>query len=104
MRRLKWLVPGLALLAGVVLVSRPSSAQPDYTKKERLQCTVCHQGSWTSGKYTPAGQYYREHHTFKGYHPPKPAPSKQPDQQAATAGSPLSVGRHSDLRLPNDGT
>ena len=89
MRRLRWLVSGPFLLAGIILVSRPSSAQPDYTKKERVQCIVCHEGSWSSGKYTPAGEYYKEHHTFKGYHPAKPAPSKQPVQRAATAGGPL---------------
>jgi len=58
------------LAAGLLL------AQPDYTKKEHVQCAVCHDGSWTSGKYTEAGKYYMEHHTFKGYRPTKPPPSK----------------------------
>jgi hypothetical protein len=57
-----------------ILAAGALAAQPDYTKKEHVQCTVCHDGSWTSGKYTEAGKYYMEHHTFKGYRPAKSPP------------------------------
>lgn len=67
-----WLLSGLMILPGIVFTSGNSSAQPEYTKKERVQCIVCHEGAWSSGKYTAAGQYYMEHHTFKGYKPAKP--------------------------------
>jgi hypothetical protein len=68
-----WLLPGLIVLFSMVFTPRSAPAQPEYTKKEHVQCIVCHKGWWTSGKYTAAGQYYMEHHTFKGYRPSKPA-------------------------------
>ena len=71
MRILNFMLPALALagvfIAGMVLTSGVSQAKPDYTKKERRDCVFCHMGSWTSGQYTDAGQYYKEHHTLKGY-------------------------------------
>lgn len=73
MRILNFILPILALMAalaaGIVLTSGLSQAKPDYTKKERRDCVFCHQGSWTSGQYTDAGQYYKDHHTLKGYKP-----------------------------------
>ena len=71
MRKFKLLVPAAGITAGLILTSGKSAAKPDFTKKERKSCEFCHTGSWTSGQYTDAGVYYRDHHTFKGYQPPK---------------------------------
>lgn len=71
MQKLHWLVPAAGVAAGMVLTSGQSAAKPDFTKKERKACEFCDTGSWTSGQYTEAGIYYRDHHTFKGYQPPK---------------------------------
>ena len=71
MGNLNWLVPVAGVAVGLVLTSDRSAAKPDFTKKERKSCDFCHTGSWTSGQYTPAGVYYRDHHTLKGYQPPK---------------------------------
>jgi len=73
-KRLFWIsqaavFPAVILAAGLVLTSRSSPAKPDYTKKERKQCTYCHEGSWNSTTFTKAGQYYLEHRTFRGYTP-----------------------------------
>jgi len=76
MKTLQWLLPGLIACGGVLLTPPRSSAKPDYTKKEHVQCVVCHEGSWQSGKYTPAGHYYMEHRTFKGYKPAGPSAQK----------------------------
>jgi hypothetical protein len=55
---------GLALL-----LPQGAQANPDFTKKTGKKCVYCHVGDWTSGKYTEAGEFYREHRTFKGYVP-----------------------------------
>ena len=67
--RTKWIFPALTLGAGLLLTSQSSPAKPDYTKKERKECTYCHAGSWNSTTFTEAGQYYLEHRTFRGYTP-----------------------------------
>lgn len=54
---------------GVFLASQNSNANPDYTKKTGKKCLCCHVGDWSSGQYTDAGKYYKEHRTFKDYVP-----------------------------------
>lgn len=71
MKRFKFLLPGALLAAGLGVVSlpQPSRANPDFTKRTGKKCVYCHVGSWDSGKYTEAGQYFKEHRTLKGYVP-----------------------------------
>jgi hypothetical protein len=76
MPRFASVVSFVVILLAALILLRPMFAQPEYSKKERVQCTVCHDGSWSSGKYTDAGKYYMDHHTFKGYKPPKPQDAK----------------------------
>ena len=38
----KYLFPAATLLVGVTLNTLPSHAKPEYTKKEKKACTVCH--------------------------------------------------------------
>jgi len=71
-RWLKSLAPALVLMSGVVVLQRDSLALPDYTKKTRKECIYCHERSPSSGKYTEAGEYYKDHGTFKGFVPKKP--------------------------------
>ena len=61
----------MVLVAGMLAIgAKPVAANPDWTKKERKQCVYCHVGAWDSGKYTEAGQYYKDHEfSFKGYVP-----------------------------------
>jgi hypothetical protein len=74
MKNFKCILPRMVLAAGLGLFSRPqpSLASPDFTKRTGKQCTYCHVGSWDSGKFTEAGQYFKEHRTFKGYVPKLP--------------------------------
>jgi hypothetical protein len=74
MRRFKFILPGMVLAVGLGVVSAPqtSLANPDFTKRTGKKCVYCHVGTWDSGKYTDAGQYFKEHRTFKGYVPKVP--------------------------------
>jgi hypothetical protein len=67
----KCILQGMVLAVGLGLLSMPqrSLANPDFTKRTGKKCVYCHVGSWSSGKYTEAGQYFKEHHSFKGYVP-----------------------------------
>ena len=78
----QYAIPGLVLAAGICLTPKDSAANVDYTKMTGKKCVYCHIGDWTSGKFTDAGIYFREHHTLKGYVPPAkgyvpPAPPKE---------------------------
>ena len=74
MKNFKCILPGMVLAAvfGLFSVPQPSLASPDFTKRTGEQCTYCHVGSWDFGKFTEAGQYFKEHRTFKGYVPKLP--------------------------------
>ncbi len=69
MKRVKFILPGMALTVGLGIFSMPqtSLANPDFTKRTGKKCVYCHVGAWQSGKYTTAGQYFKEHRTLKGY-------------------------------------
>lgn len=68
-----WLLPALIVSLGAAFTAQSSFGQPEYTRREHVQCIVCHEGSWSTGKYTAAGRYYMKYHSFKGYRSPKPA-------------------------------
>ena len=75
----------LIVVLGVLAFGRTAWASPDYTKKERKKCVYCHDGGWTSGKLTAAGQYFLAHNrSLKGFTPaPVPVhPQGTPSQPA----------------------
>jgi hypothetical protein len=69
MRTFMWVPSAAVLIVGMLVMgAKPAAANPDWTKKERKQCIYCHVGAWDSGKYTEAGQYYKDHEfSFKGF-------------------------------------
>jgi len=73
------LASGVVLTLGLLSMTKTSQALPDYTKVTKKQCNYCHEGTPNSGKYTDAGQYYREHRSLKGFIP-KQAPPQPPKQ------------------------
>ena len=77
MKPFKCILPGmvLALGLGMFFMAQPSQANPDFTKRTGKKCVYCHVGAWDSGKYTEAGQYFKEHRTFTGYVPKAPPKS-----------------------------
>lgn len=80
MQRFKCIPLAMVLWVGFGIFSMPenSVANPDFTKRTAKKCVYCHTGEWTSGKYTEAGQYFKVHHTFKGYLPQAPATQQNP--------------------------
>ncbi len=70
--------------AGLLLAS-VALANADFTKKTGKKCVYCHEGAWSSGKFTEAGLYYKQHNTLKGYTPKEqPAPAAQNSGKPAT--------------------
>ncbi len=71
----------LAVVFGVAAFAQTAWASPDYTKKTRKKCGYCHDGGWTSGKLTAAGQYFLAHNrSFKGFvERPTPTPAHVQD-------------------------
>lgn len=63
---MKFAVPALLLLAGVVVSSTASFGKVEYTKKEKKGCVVCHTSA-TSKELNDAGKYYAKHKTLEGY-------------------------------------
>ena len=77
MKRFNCIPPGMALALGLAwfFLPQPSPANPDFTKRTGKKCVYCHVGAWDSGKYTEAGQYFKEHRTLHGYVPKAPPKS-----------------------------
>ena len=67
MRLAKIIVPAAILAGGLVVCSTQSYAKPEYTKKEKKACTVCHTKSG-SKDLNDAGKYYKDHNnSLDGY-------------------------------------
>ena len=69
MKSFTCILPGMVLAVGfgMLCLQQTSTANPDFTKRTGKKCVYCHVGSWDSGKYTEAGQYFKEHRSFQGY-------------------------------------
>ncbi|MCC7497750.1 MAG: hypothetical protein IT160_09245 [Bryobacterales bacterium] len=67
--RLKYLVPAVALFAGLLANTTISFAKKEYTVKEKKPCIFCHTtAAPKDGKnLKPAGEYYEKHKTLKGF-------------------------------------
>ena len=78
MKRFAWILPVMILGTGMLWMPPESTANPNYTKKTGQKCGYCHVGEWSSGKYTEAGDHFKEHNTLKNFVP------KQQNQQASS--------------------
>ncbi len=67
--RLKFIVPAVALFAGLLLNTSVSFAKKEYTVKEKKACSFCHKtAAPKDGKdLKPAGEYYGKNKTLQGY-------------------------------------
>jgi hypothetical protein len=66
----KLAVPAAIIAAGMLLSTTASYAKPEYSKKEKKACTVCHV-KMGSKELNAAGEYYKAHnHSLEGYTPP----------------------------------
>lgn len=66
MRGIRYALPGLLLVAGLVVGTKMSYAKPEYTKKEKKACAFCHVTA-TSKELNEAGKYYQEKKSLEGY-------------------------------------
>jgi len=63
----------LAVAVFVGALSMLSIAKPQYATKEHKKCADCHVGNPGDKKFTPMGQYYKDHdHSLDGYKAPQP--------------------------------
>ncbi len=76
MRAFKLVIPTALLAAGFFVCTTASYGTPEYTKKEKKNCTFCHSKVAPKDKVlmkdeknlTGAGKYYAAHnHSFQGY-------------------------------------
>lgn len=65
MKRLKYVLPGSVLLAGLAINLTPVQAKPEFTKKEKKGCTTCHVSS-KSKDLNKTGECYKEKHSLDG--------------------------------------
>ena len=67
MKALKFTLPALALMAGLLMNSTTSFGKPEFAKKEAKSCTFCHV-KMGSKDLNEAGTYYKAHdHSLEGY-------------------------------------
>ncbi len=70
MSKIKYAVPAIILLGGLVASSTLSFAKPEYVKTTKKTCAFCHVDYKDKAKakeLTDAGKYYKEHNSLDGY-------------------------------------
>jgi len=65
MRLLKLMIPASVVLGGVLVCSSLSYGKPEYTKKEKKGCAVCHVTA-KSKELNDAGKCYEKKKTLEG--------------------------------------
>ena len=59
MNQLRIIIPAVIVSAGLILTSTASFAKPEYTKKEKKGCAVCHVTA-SSKELNAVGKCYQE--------------------------------------------
>jgi len=67
----------VCLTVALSLVAGLAQAQPDFTRKERKGCNVCHDGGWKTGRLTEAGEYFVAKRTLRNFVPKTALPVRQ---------------------------
>lgn len=69
MSKIKYVVPGLILLGGLVVSTTSSYAKPEYVKTTKKACAHCHVDAKAKPKeLTEAGKYFKDHnHSLEGF-------------------------------------
>lgn len=66
MNKLKLVVPAMILIAGLTVPSTVSFGKPEYTKKEKKGCLVCHTKA-NSKELNKVGECYKaKSHSLEG--------------------------------------
>jgi hypothetical protein len=71
----KYIAPAAILIAGIAFQPRPVSAKPEYTRRLKKGCDVCHPPD--SRELNEAGEYYRSHKSLDGYKPKEQSKPKE---------------------------
>jgi hypothetical protein len=67
MSRLRFVLPALVLIGGLVVPSTVSFGKPEYTKKEKKACSFCHSTKTPSAKdLSKVGECYKTAKTLQG--------------------------------------
>jgi hypothetical protein len=66
MKWLRFTAPAVVVFLGIMLSSTTSYGKPEYTKKEKKACTVCHVTA-KSKELNEAGKYYDKNKTLEGF-------------------------------------
>ncbi|MDP2998790.1 MAG: hypothetical protein Q8N47_14990 [Bryobacterales bacterium] len=70
MTKLKFAVPVLIFVGGLISTTTMSFGKAEYTKKEKKACVFCHVKA-TSKELNEAGKHYKEKKTLEGYTAPE---------------------------------
>jgi len=70
MNRLKYILPGLVVFGGLLTTTTLTFAKPEYTKKEKKGCAVCHKTA-TSKELNAVGDCYKEKKSLDGCKAPQ---------------------------------
>lgn len=65
MRKLKLILPAVVLMGGLTVPSTLSFGKPEYTKKEKKACTVCHTKA-SSKELNKVGECYKDKKSLEG--------------------------------------
>lgn len=67
MSRLRFVLPALVLMGGLIVPSTVSFGKPEYTKKEKKACSFCHSTKTPSAKdLGKVGECYKTAKTLQG--------------------------------------
>jgi hypothetical protein len=81
----KIIIPVFVLATGLIFLTPTSSAKPEYTRRTKQGCDVCHPPD--SRDLNEAGAYFRDHRSLDGYKPkeqPKAPQIQSKDKPAST--------------------
>jgi cytochrome c551/c552 len=62
---MRYLIPAAILFTGLLAVTTPGNAKPEYMKKEKKACAHCHTTA-KGPELNDIGKFYKEHKTLEG--------------------------------------
>ena len=75
--------PAIILAAILMLNTKPVAAKPEYTRRTKQGCDVCHPPD--SRALNEAGEYYRDHRSLDGFKPKVENKKTAPPQAKGTS-------------------
>ncbi len=66
MKLIRYILPALVVVAGLVISTTSSYGKAEYTKKEKKPCITCHVKNGAK-ELNDAGKYYEKNKTLEGF-------------------------------------